>query len=61
MNKEMNVSDNDHHDTFELVQSSSIDADTAKMTWHSPKLRVLQVSQETKGGVGGPASSGAAG
>ena len=33
----------------ELIQFSSIDtdADSVKMTWHSPELRVLQISQET--------------
>lgn len=56
----MKASDN-NHGTFELAQSGSNNADSAKMTWHSPKLRVLQVSQETKGGGGGPASSGAVG
>ena len=60
MEKEMKASDN-NHGTFELAQSGSNNADSAKMTWHSPKLRVLQVSQETKGGGGGPASSGAVG
>ena len=52
----MNVSDNDHHDTFELVQSGSIDANAVKISWHSPKLRVLQVSQETRGPGPAPGS-----
>lgn len=58
MNKEMKVSGNDHQTNSELAQSGSADADTAKMTWHSPKLRVLQVSQETliASGGGGPTS-----
>ena len=47
MKKEINVSGNDHQGTFDLSQSGSTDADAPKMTWHSPKLRVLQVSQET--------------
>ena len=47
MKKEMKVSGNEQQTTFELAQSGSIDADAGKMTWHSPKLRVLQVSQET--------------
>ena len=54
MNKEMKVSGNDHQTNSELAQSGSADADTAKITWHSPKLRVLQISQETSR----PASSG---
>ena len=54
MNKEMKVSDNDHQTTSELAQSGSTDADTAKISWHSPKLRVLQISQETSR----PATSG---
>ena len=48
MKKEMNISGNDHQGTFKLVQSGSVDADTSKISWHRPKLRVLQVSQETK-------------
>ena len=47
MNKEMKVSDNDHQTTSELAQSGLIDADTAKISWHSPKFRTLKVSQET--------------
>ena len=50
----------------ELTQFSSIDtdadsdSDSVKMTWHSPRLRVLQVSQETSGiGGSGPAPSDA--
>ena len=50
----MKVSGNDHQTNSELAQSGSADADTAKITWHSPKLRVLQISQETSR----PASSG---
>ena len=53
MNKEMKVSDNDHQTTSELAQSGSTDADTAKISWHSPKLRVLQISQETSRPVSG--------
>ena len=61
MKKEINISGNNHQGTFDLSQSDSNNADAGKISWHSPKLRVLQVSQETKGGGGGPASSGAAG
>ena len=57
MNKEMKVSGNDHQTNSELAQSGSADADTAKMTWHSPKLRVLQVSQETLIASGGGPTS----
>ena len=54
MKKEMKVSGNEQQTTFELAQSGSTDADTAKISWHSPKLRVLQISQETSR----PATSG---
>ena len=57
MKKEMKVSGNEQQTTFELAQSGSTDADTAKISWHSPKLRVLQISQETST----PATSGAVG
>ena len=57
MNKEMKVSDNDHQTTSELAQSGLIDADTAKISWHSPKFRTLKVSQETSA----PAPSGTPG
>ena len=57
MNKEMKVSDNDHQTTSELAQSGLIDADTAKISWHSPKFRTLKVSQETSA----PPPSGPAG
>ena len=57
MGKGINVSGDDGHGTFELAQSGSTDADTAKISWHSPKLRVLQISQETST----PATSGAVG
>ena len=49
----MKVSNNDYQGTLELTQSNSIDADTAKTPWYTPKLRALQVSQETKRGGGG--------
>ena len=54
MGKEMNVSGNEQQGTFELSESSSIDADTAKISWHTPKLRVLKVSQETLATSGAP-------
>ena len=53
MGKGINVSGDDGHGTFELAQSGSTDADTAKISWHSPKLRVLQISQETSRPVSG--------
>ena len=53
MKKEMKVSGNEQQTTFELAQSGSTDADTAKISWHSPKLRVLQISQETSRPVSG--------
>ena len=53
MNKEMKVSGNEQQTISELAESGSADSDTAKITWHSPKLRVLQVSQETLAASGG--------
>ena len=47
MKKEMKVSGNEQQTTFELAQFGSIDADTAKTPWSSPKFRALKVSQET--------------
>ena len=51
MKKEINISGNNHQGTFEFAQSDPIDTntdtDTEKMTWHPPKLRMLQISQET--------------
>ena len=55
MKNETNISDNDHQTNSELAQSGSIDADAGKTTWHSPKLRVLQVSQETHQNASSPA------
>ena len=57
MEKEMNVSSDHGQGTFELEQSGLTDADVTKISWHSPKLRVLQISQETST----PATSGAVG
>lgn len=57
MGKEMNVSGNEQQGTFELSESSSIDADAGKISWHSPKFRTLKVSQ----GTSTPATSGAVG
>ena len=53
----MKVSGNEQQTTFELAQFGSIDADTAKTPWSSPKFRALKVSQETlatSGGAPGP-------
>lgn len=57
MGKEMNVSSNEQQGTFKLSESSSIDADAGKISWHSPKFRTLKVSQ----GTSTPATSGAVG
>ena len=62
MNKIIAASTVGLQNLVELTQFSSIDtdADSVKMTWHSPELRVLQISQETSGIAGsGPAPSDA--
>lgn len=47
MEKEINVPGNELQNTTELTQIDGVSSNTEKMLWHSPKLRVLQVSQET--------------
>jgi hypothetical protein len=45
--KEINVSGNELQSATELQQAGAVKIGAGKMPWHSPKLRVLQVSQET--------------
>lgn len=47
MQKEINVSGNELQSATELQQAGAVKIGAGKMPWHSPKLRVLQVSQET--------------
>ncbi len=47
MEKEISVSDNELQSATELTQASTVEVSTGKMLWHSPKLRAIQVSQET--------------
>ena len=56
MKKDIYISNVGLQGLVELTQFNSIDtdADSAKMTWHNPKLRVLQVSQETLTTSGAP-------
>ena len=54
MKKEINISGNNHQGTFDLSQSDSNNADAGKISWHSPKLRTLKVSQETLASSGTP-------
>lgn len=55
MKKDIYISNVGLQDLVELTQLNSIDtdADSAKLTWHNPKLRVLKVSQETLVASGG--------
>lgn len=47
MQKEINVSGNELQSATESQQAGAAVVGAGKMPWHSPKLRVLQVSQET--------------
>ncbi len=47
MKKEINVPGNELQSATELTQIAGVSSNAEKMPWHSPKLRVLQVSQET--------------
>jgi hypothetical protein len=44
MQKEINISGNELQSAIELAQAGAAVVGTGKMPWHSPKLRVLQVS-----------------
>ncbi len=47
MEKEIDASDNELQSATELAQAGAVAVGAGKMPWYSPKLRVIQVSQET--------------
>lgn len=47
MQKEISISGNELQSATELQQADAAAVGAGKMPWHNPKLRVLQVSQET--------------